>query len=405
MRAPGVRLATVASERGAVGEPVRLEGRVLSFTFEEEEGKADKVTLELDNGDFALFRQDSLLGGALLEVAWGYAGELSAPRRVVVKRLSGFRVLRVEGFALSTLMDQVARTRRWENVSASDVAFRIAEEHGYRGARANVASTRVRSEVITQAAETDAQLLRRLADKEHFEFRVDAGGFAFGPRRVGALSARPLRWGSPELLSLEMESDLRTVAGAVEARGRDPLRKTTLTSRANAKTASRSTLAELVEVVDPETGQTSLQTRNATSAVRPASAATAEDLQADANAAFARGEATAVKLSAELIGDPSLAARQPVELTGVPPLLAGTYAIAACRHTLGSGGYTTSLRLARDGVGGRAAPGAAQKQGGARTRAANAAGGPELRERVDPETGESRIAYAAAGSRDPEAKR
>jgi phage protein D len=405
LRAPGIRLTSLPSERAKGGAPLALTGRVLSFSFEASNDKADKVSMELENGDLALFEGDILLGGALLEITWGYPGWTAPPRRVVLKRLSGLRTLRVEGFALSTLLDQVVKTRRWENVRPSDVAKILARENGYPDAAARITDSGERVDVLAQSAETDAQLLRRLAAKQNFEFRIDHEGFTWGPRRRDTAPVRTLVYGSPEVLSLEPSMDLRGQAGGVEARGRDPLDKKTIARNANGETTKRTTLAERVEVVDPETGKTTIERRNATKAVRPSSAASQAKLTEETDASFAAGEASALKITVECAGNPDLDARQIVELAGVPAFLAGRYAISECRHQIGSG-YTTSLTLERDGVGGaKTGTGATAEQKGEKNRTKPPSTGLELRERVDAESGASWLAFFAKKPSDPEAKR
>ena len=70
--APGVRITLLPDEKAASGTPVDLAGRILSFTYEDCERKADKVSITLDNFDLSLFESKALVGGAVLEVSWGY---------------------------------------------------------------------------------------------------------------------------------------------------------------------------------------------------------------------------------------------------------------------------------------------------------------------------------------------
>ena len=90
---PGVRITVLSNERAPSGEPLNLDGRILGFTYEDAERKADQVSIQLDNFDLALFDREELTGGATLEVSWGYPGSMAPPRRVVVKRLKGFQTL------------------------------------------------------------------------------------------------------------------------------------------------------------------------------------------------------------------------------------------------------------------------------------------------------------------------
>ena len=69
--APGVRIASLASVTDTSSTPLNLRGRILSFTYEESDVRTDKVEIELDNFDGAIFDRDELMGGAPLEVSWG----------------------------------------------------------------------------------------------------------------------------------------------------------------------------------------------------------------------------------------------------------------------------------------------------------------------------------------------
>ena len=129
--APGVRITILDHERAPSGRPLDLAGRVLSFTFEDSAIKADKISIQLDNTDLSLFDRSEILGGALLEVSWGYPGNMAPPRRVTIRSIKGFTTLTLEGQALSVLMNTRVRTRKWEQISLSQVAREVANDHGY----------------------------------------------------------------------------------------------------------------------------------------------------------------------------------------------------------------------------------------------------------------------------------
>ena len=355
--APGVRITLLPDERAASGEPLELGDRIIGFTFEDAERKADKVSIQLDNFDLSLFDREDLMGGATLEVSWGYPGNMAVPRRVVVKKLKGFTTLTVEGQATSVLMNREAKTRSWENVTRAEVARQIAEEHGYEGelraaSRSRPSDSRLRRsrpvsslrseavvidvddteevfDVINQSGETDARFLRRLAAREEFEFYVDDGGFHFHERRQSAAPTHVFTWfadpGRGDVMSVNVESDLVKRAGRVTVRGRNPMTRSTIESSASNDTVERATLAEVVEVVDPETGSTSLETRNATASVHPTSASTEGRARRESAARFRRAERATVKLSMRVVGDPTLHAKSIVEVRGISPLLSGKY--------------------------------------------------------------------------------
>lgn len=431
--APGVRVTVLADERAREGEPVELAERILSFTFEDSERRADKAVLQLRNDDLALFAREELMGGHLLEVSWGYPGHMSTPRRVVVRSVKGFETLSIEGRALSTLMDRQARTRSWRGMTRSEVAGAIAQEYGFDDF--DIDDTAEAIDVIAQVGETDARFLRRLAAREEFEMYVDEGGFHFHQRRQGSAPTRVLTWYADprrgDVMSVSVESDLVRRVGRVTVRGRDPLTRTNIEESANNGTTERVTLADVPSVIDPETGATGraeprapqpAARRNATESVRTTTAPTPGRARREAQARFRRAERASVKLSMKVIGDPTLRAGTVVEVRGISELLSGLYYLTSVKHTVDASGYVCELKATRDGTGrrshalrsGRSARSSAGEEpelGGERnrSRARDPNGEPEAVDRIDRETGRTVREYRRAGqpigAGDPEARR
>lgn len=162
----------------------------------------------------------------------------------------------------------------------------------------------------------------------------------------------------------------------------------------------------MIEVVDPETGATSLQTRNATASVHPTSAPTAGRASRESDARFRRAERATVKLSLRVVGDPTLHAKSIVEVRGISGLLSGKYYVTEIKHVISSSGYTCDLKLTRDGQGQRARRLAQEQRGERNTSRARTDGEMTQVEVVDPETGSTRIEYRRdgrpIGAEDPE---
>jgi len=132
-------------------------------------------------------------------------------------------------------MNKVARCRTFENVTRADVVRQIAQENGFGANRQDIDDTEHVLPLITQARMTDAQLLRRLADREGFEFYVDFDGLHFHQRRLGQKPVRTLQWYTApeigEIISLNIENDVTAKPGAVSIRGRDPLTRKDIAER------------------------------------------------------------------------------------------------------------------------------------------------------------------------------
>lgn len=394
---PGVRIVKLSHDRASEGEPLDLEGRIIGFTFEDAERKADRVSLQLDNYDLSLFGRPELKGGSILEVSWGYPELMSPPRRVIIKKYKGFTRLTVEGHALSAMLNSRAKIRHWENVTRSDVVKTIAKENGYKGGFVSVQDTVGKQDVINQSAETDARFLRRLAAQEEFEFFVDHTGLHWHERRQHTVSTRSFTYfadpGRGDVISLSVESDLGRRAGSVSVRGRDPLQKATIESSSTSDSVDRTTLGDVIEVVDPLTGCTSVETRNATETVHSTAITSQEEIERESQARFRRAERSTLELSMRVVGDPALRAKSVIELNGLPPFLSGKYYMTEVKHAISSSGYTCDLKLTRDGLG-RALRRQDRPQGGQKNRNEQPTKDELLEvEVVDPETGESRLEY------------
>jgi hypothetical protein len=381
---------------GEPSERVDLSHKVLSFVFEDSEKKADKLVLTVDNWDLRNFDDPVWKKGNILEVSWGYPGEMAPARECVIQKVTGFQTLSVEGHAKSVLMHKVTKCRVFENKKRSDVVREIAEENGYGGALQDIEDTGEVLPLITQARMTDAQFLRQLATREGFEFYVDFDGLHFHQRRLGQRPVRVLRWYTlpevGEILSMSIENDVTAKPGAVSLQGRNPLTRQNIVARGANATTSRDSLAPIIEIVDPETGATRLERRNVSEEVRPSPQATAGSAQREADARFRRAQLTAVELTATVIGDPSLLAKTVVEIQGIGQRLSGKYYVKEAKHRIDGSGYTVELKCGSDGHnqrGGAPSQGR-QNLGSAAENDANALRPTEV---VDPETGRTRVQY------------
>ena len=336
-------------------------------------------------------------------MSWGYAGRMAPAQRVVVDRVRGFAQITVSATAVASLLHRQPRTRAWRNVRASDVVREVAAEHGYAGELVDVEETKPRLDTINQAAETDAALLQRLAARSGCRFWIDGAGLHWRPVGRGAPPVRAFTWmrDGGDVLDITSDSDLVAATGRVEVTSRDPSTRVEVRAAATAANVERDTLGEVVEVVDPETGGTSMQRRAASREVVTLPAATQEEVDEAAATAFLARERAAAKLTIVVVGDPTLTPGAIVELRGVPKRLGGLYAVEATTHSLSGSGYTTELHLQRD----------AHRQGASDSReGARQAGVPNVQstpadpdalvpfELVDPETGATRTTYRLAPS-------
>ncbi len=392
---------TVNLQADGAEERVSLSERLIGFVFEDSDSKADRALLTLDNWDLSFFDTPLVVKGAELTVSWGYVDRMAPKRTLVIRRVKGFTTLQVEAQARSTLLNLTQKCRIFENMTRSQIAGQIASENGFFGDFAQVENTEQVFGVINQAGETDARLLTRLANREGFRFYIDHTGFHWHSRRFGEPPLRTYRYytdpAAGDVESISVENDLSIKPGRVRVRARNPLTKQTIEAVGADSQTQRDTLGEVLEVVDPETGQTSITTiekRTATTSVRASSGSQVGRLKREADARYRTSSRRNVQLTMRAVGDPAQAAKTVIEIQGISSFLSGKYFVTDVKHIIGAG-YQMELKCRRAASGriARAITRATQSAGTQNSASAKPAS--ELRpiELVDPETGATRLVY------------
>lgn len=387
--------------------------RVTQFTFEDLEKGADKLSLIVDNWDLSNFDNPLWSQGNELLVSWGYDGNMALERRMVIKSVKGSTVLTVEAMSRSVLLNQQRKARVFEAVKYSDIAHAIATEAGYSEASYRlIDDSEVVHEVVAQSNLTDAQFLRHLANKIRWEWYVDFDGFHFHPRRLGQRPLRKITYftdpGEGEVLSFTIENDItakpQAPTGAVQVKGRDPKEKKDISERAdNATEKDRSTLGDIVKIVDPETGTRSYQQANAALEVKRTSAASAAQAKQEAKGAYRAGQTRTVVGTLRMVGDPNLVAKSIVEIEFPgAKRITGRYYVTAIKHTLsaaGDGSYTMELKVRRDATTATGQGGEVKTQGKTNTESPLPEDELTPKKLVDPETGTTTTVYTNSRGR------
>jgi len=500
---------------------VDLSQAILSFEYEESEKKSDLLKLTIENNDLRWFDSPIFEKGTTLIVVWGYIGHLVPPREVVVQTVKGNRTLTVECAGKGQLMNKVARTRTFNNVTRAEVVRTIAEENGFgpdaqfiddgppvakppgvfggstllaaviqaatinagdnaeralrsivgiisKGdtsvapgtfatiktianspgqpvvmvkqilAAANAAQASVvaasaakakkeapkspgavpRYGAITQAGQTDAQFLKRLADLQGFEFFIDFDGLHWHPRRFEQRPMRTVTYilppGVGDIVDFNVENDVTAKPAAITVKGVDPLTKKAFAVTADDANTPRPTLAtvpelpDTVKVVDPVTGATSYKAGTvpgsgaASSDVKPSSEPNAAAAKVEASGLYTRTQQTAIELSLDLVGDPGIVCKCVLNVQGLGKRLSGRYYVSELKHKIDSGGFKQSAKCKTDGTNLRAGaagvqPSAAQPNTGTTPTGGDGALTPK--KIVDPASGETKTVYVNTAGR------
>jgi phage protein D len=289
---------------------------------------------------------------------------MALTRSAVITKITGFTTLKVEGRAKSVLMDTVKQSRTYDNMTRSEVVQRIAEANGYSSATMRIQATDARFAHITQPKISDAQMLRKLARQQGFEFFVDQTGLHWHERDLLQKTARTFVYytdrGRGDVLNIAVESDVTRRPAAVAKVAHDPATGITTTAIASdGKDTSRAGLAEVVLIKSDDllNGRTTFSgPQSVGAAYAPTSEGQATKPEAaatEAKAAFRRAQRGSVKLTLEAVGDPTMLAKTVCHLSGVGAALTGRYYVKEVTHNVAAGNYRIQCKMVSDGIGPR----------------------------------------------------
>lgn len=321
---------------------------VLSFEFEEDEKKTDQLKLTIDNWDLSHFDNPIWRQGNIVIVTWGYPGKMAPKRECVIQKVEGSLQITVTAQSRAILMNKDVKVRTFENVKRSDVVTKIAKEYGLTPDQIFVDETATTFEHIAQTRESDAQLIKRLATAEHFEFYWDFSGLHFHPRRMGQKPLRVLQYYLPpdvgDIISFNVESDPFAKPTTVTTKGRDPVKKSDVTGKGSDADTNR------IALVAPDTGIVTFKANTDQKTVVPTTETSSTQAKKEADGQFKRASQVNVKLAIEMVGDPFVIAKSVIDVRGISKKLSGLYYINAASHKIDSGGYHLSLKTTTDGT-------------------------------------------------------
>lgn len=342
---------------GLKGERIDLSDQVTSFVYEDNERKADKLKLSVINWDLSNFDDPVWKKGTSIECSWGYPGNMAPPRLLQIRKVSGFSNLKIEAHGLEVTMNRETKCRIFEGMTRSDAVRQIASENGYKTEDVvHIEDTEIVHEFISQARLTDAQFIRRLAHKEGYEWYVDFDGFHFHSRDMTQKPVRIFNYyenpDQSEISAISIDNDVTAKPGKVKMCGRDPLTKKDLCGEAdNDSEKKRGVLADVLEVIDLESGESKGLKKIAHEDTRPTSEESEAAAKREAGGRFRRAQQVAVKLSFTAQGDPRVAAKMVFETAGMGKRLSQKYYVRMITHTIGSG-YRIKIKSVSDGHGG-----------------------------------------------------
>jgi phage protein D len=228
-------------------------------------------------------------------------------------------------------------SKSWKKASDSDVVSKLAKQNNLA---TDIEPTKEKHDQIEQNQESDFEFLKKLADRNHYEFYVDASKtLRFGPPRDKQDGVVILRWGEG-LLSFKPEANLATQVSAVEVYGWNEDTKEAIVGRAEAgeetghdprRKSGGETLGDalfkkpVLQIRQPVFTQSEAKAR-------------AKEILNDKAKQFLTGEAECVGLT-DLRPDRNVK----LENLGIP--FSKTYYIQQTTHKVDGSGYRTKVKV------------------------------------------------------------
>jgi phage protein D/phage baseplate assembly protein gpV len=226
------------------------------------------------------------------------------------------------------------KVRTFQQMSASDIVNKLARESGLS---ADVTSTSVVHEFFQQSAETDWDLIARLARAHGYRFYVEDSKLCFKKFGEGAGGPVTLKW-QETLISFRPRVSGIQQLQTVNLRSWDPKSKRTVSGSASSGTTVSQLGIQRSKVVSDSKGGTTMIVD------RPA-ADTGEANELAQSALNGRAEAFA-EAEGLAFGNPAIKAGGKVKIENVGAQLGGTYLVSASTHIYrGKTGYQTSFQI------------------------------------------------------------
>jgi Bacteriophage probable baseplate hub protein len=299
-------------------EFIRVQGKTLPEFFE----LGSPVKVQMGYGDRK--KLDLMLTGIVTELSTSFPS-------------SGLPQVTVSGFDHSYCLTKGTDSNNWERQKDSDAVREIATDYKLEP---KVEDTKVVLEKIERSQESAVQFVRKLAERNGFEFFVTEKELFFRKPANDKKAVIELEWGRG-LLSFSPEIKLSEQVTQVEVYGWNIQTKEPIVGRARSgdepgRDQSRSSGAEYLERV--------CKKKDATLRIRePVFSQQEADLRA--RAILKRRAEGFVGGRGESIGIPELKPNVNVSLKGLGAFFATTFYIQQTTHTVSSSGYRTTFEV------------------------------------------------------------
>ncbi len=317
---------------------------ITSVTVEDALEGADRFSFSANDLGAMWLDSDLFEPGKSVVIRMGYVNNLTTMIQGEIASLrssfprDGTPTLEISGYDLSHQFARGRGQRSFEEVRDSDIVTEIAERAKHR-LETRIDETEVTHPHVTHDGQTDYDFIRKLADRNSFEFSVRGETLYFQKTRRGESEIMTLEYGA-SLLSFNPELNTANQPTEVTVRGWDPRTREEIVGRARrggeeARERGRRSGGDIVED----------QYGTAEERISDRPVSTQQEADTHARSVLNKQSEGLISGNAECIGIPEIRAGENIRLEGLGAKFSRKYYIEGSTHTIGSSGYSTRFSV------------------------------------------------------------
>ncbi len=322
---------------------------LISITFEDAVDVSHRFSItfndqRLPTSQYKIVDSGLFDPGKMVELKMGYLDKLSTMILGEITTLrptfpsSGTPQAEASGYDLFYQLTRNRNNKTWLSKRDSEVVEEIIKgDKVKQKLTPHIERTDVTLDTIVQNGETDYAFIKKLAERNFFEFSIKEKNVYFGPPQKNTNSVITLEYGK-SLLSFTPELNTSNQVSEVTVKGWDPNTKKEITGKAKQQSgggqSGGETMAKLYGTVEQTVTDQPVYNQQ----------------QADilAQSLFNKLSVGLVQGTAECIGIPEIRAGTCVTLQGLGKKFSQKYFVERTTHTIDGSGYKTSLSVRGD---------------------------------------------------------
>ncbi len=322
---------------------------ILSVMFEDALDVSHRFSFTFDdtrvsNGQFKILDNGLFDPGKIVEIKMGYhdvlstmiLGEITSLRPTFP--LTGTPEIEVSGYDLFYQLTRTRNNRTWTDKRDSEVAEELIKSNKVKQKLTpHIKPTVLQLKEIVQNGESDYAFVKKLAERNFFEFSIKGKDVYFVPPQQNAVPVITLEYGR-SLLSFSPEVNTSNQVSEVVVRGWDPSGKKEIVGKAKKENSLGKSGGEEIAKLYGTVEQTVTD--------EPVYSQQQADLLAQS--LFNKLSVGLVRGNAECIGIPEIRSGTSVVLQGLGKKFSQTYFVERSAHTIDTSGYKTTLSVRGD---------------------------------------------------------